>query len=376
VVVSGSQTFGSDSPTFTETNDAPSGVTVTGPTLCETLEDGTPITAGLAVGKYTIGAFTCSGLVSSNLEYPIFPSSTVGATDGFVVTQDSASVGLTAVPSSESFGREGSTLFTVTVSTGNGEELPGTEDVTVDVGTTSCVAPVAPAGGGGSGSCSIGNSALGAGAYTASASYPGDHSLQGSGPADAAFTVALTLTPPPLPNPLFDAPYSTTITAGGATAPTTFTEMGNLPDGITLHPNGVLSGTATNGAQIGTPFPFTVKATDSANPANVATQLYTITVVSPCAANLTTIALSATARTGNFTGVFCVNAAGSGTYIQGTVHGTGSVTSAHGVTTISAFGSDLSLLGQKTTTTSSFTETAPAPEKAGTFTLTTVAAAS
>jgi hypothetical protein len=300
----------------------------------------------------------------------------VGATDGFVVTKDTTSLGLTAVASSEAFGSEGSTLFTVTVSTGNGEELPATENVTVDVGSTDCVAPVAPVTSGGSGSCAIGNSVLGAGAYTASATYPGDNELGSSGPADAAFSVTLVLTPPPLPDPVLGGAYSTTISAGGATAPTTFTEMGSLPDGITLHTNGVLSGTATNATQIGTPFPFTVKATDSAHPANVATQLYTITVLSPCSPALTTIALSATARTGDFTGVFCVNAAGSGTYLQGTVHGTGTVTSAHGVTAVSAFGPDLALLGQKTTTTSAFTETAPAPMKAGTFTLTTVAPAS
>jgi hypothetical protein len=109
---------------------------------------------------------------------------------------------------------------------------------------------------------------------------------------------------------------------------------------------------------------------DSASPANVASQLYTITVGSPCAAGLTTYILSATSGTGTFTGAFCVNTFGTGTYTQGTVHGTGTVTTSFGVTHITAFGTNLALIGQKTTTTSTFTETAPAPPKRGTFTLT------
>jgi hypothetical protein len=260
-------------------------------------------------------------------------------------------------------------VFTVTVLTGNGEELPGTENVTVDVGTATCVAHVAAAPGGGSGSCSIGNSDLAVGTYTASTSYLGDTELQGSRRAEAPFNVGLVLTKPPLPNPVFDLPYTTTITAGGATAPTTFTESGSLPDGIILHTNGVLSGTPTNATQIGTAFPFTVKATDSASPANVATQLYSITVGTGCGAGLTPHVLSATSGTGSFTGLFCVNASGSGTYAQAAVHGTGTITSSGGVTRITAFGTNLALLGQKTTSTSTFTESAPPPAKAGTFTL-------
>jgi hypothetical protein len=370
VTVSGSQTFGSNSPTFTETDDAPNGVTVSGPGTCTTVDGGTPINSSLGTGDHTVDGATCSGFVSSNPDYPVFPSSTVGAVNGFVVTaKDSTSVELSAAPASEPFGSEASTAFTVTVFTGQGEELAGSENVTVDVGTTSCVALVAPTTGGGSGSCSIGNSALAAGDYTASASYPGDDDLTGSGPSQADFAVTLALTPPPLPNPVFGVNYSTTISAGGATAPTTFTETGSLPDGITLHTNGVLTGTPTNAGQIGTAFPFTVKATDSASPANVATQLYSITVASSCGAGLTTHVLSATSRTGSFTGVFCVNVFGSGTYTQGAVHGTGTITSSGGVTHISAFGTNLALIGQKTTTTSTFTETAPPPAKAGTFTL-------
>jgi hypothetical protein len=369
VTVSGSQAFESSTPTFTETNDAPNGVTVSGSVSCTTVDNGTPINSSLAIGSHTIDGSSCSGLVSSNSQYPIFPSSTVGATNGFVVGKDPTSLFLTAAPASEPFGSESSTNFVVVLVAGGGEELPGNETVTVTVGSASCLATLSPFTLGGDGHCTIANSALGAGSYTASVSYPGDTDLQASGPATAAFTVSLALTAPPLANPAYEVPYTTTITAGGATGATTFSETGTLPTGLTLSTGGVLSGTPTNAAQIGTAFPFTVTATDHNSPPDTGTQAYTLTLQSPCAAGLTTHLLTATSNTGNFTGVFCVNAAGTGTYIQGPVHGNATLTSSSGVTHITAFGADLALLGQKTTNSSTFTETAPAPVKAGTFTL-------
>lgn len=144
---------------------------------------------------------------------------------------------------------------------------------------------------------------------------------------------------------------------------------GALPTGLTLSSGGVLAGTPTDKTQIGDVFSFTVTGTDSLS--STGTRNYSITVGSPCPSlSLTPFLLNATSRTGIFTGLFCVNVFGTGTYSQGAVHGTGTITSAGGVTRITAFGSGLALLGQKTTTTSTFTETAPAPDKAGTFTLT------
>jgi hypothetical protein len=81
--------------------------------------------------------------------------------------------------------------------------------------------------------------------------------------------------------------------------------------------------------------------------------------------------LSATSATGSFTGLFCVNGSGSGTYSQtGGPSGTGTVNTSNGATQITAFGTNLALLGETYGSFSSFTETAPAPETAGTFTLT------
>ena len=74
--------------------------------------------------------------------------------------------------------------------------------------------------------------------------------------------------------------------------------------------------------------------------------------------------------TGSFTGLFCVNGSGTGTYSQsGGTSVTGTVRVSGGTTRISASGKDLALLGEKTSTYSTFTETAPAPMKSGPFTL-------
>jgi hypothetical protein len=73
--------------------------------------------------------------------------------------------------------------------------------------------------------------------------------------------------------------------------------------------------------------------------------------------------------------LFCTNSAGTGTYTQYStsyvvqVKGTGSVTTSGSTTRVSAYGTDLALLGEENPWFSTFTETAPAPEKAGTFTL-------
>jgi hypothetical protein len=95
-------------------------------------------------------------------------------------------------------------------------------------------------------------------------------------------------------------------------------------------------------------------------------------VASPCGSeNL--YFLSAVSSAGNFTGIFCVNASGTGTYAQsGGAIGTGTVSISGATTWIAASGKSLALLGQKTTTFSTFTETAPAPMKSGTFALTKI----
>jgi fibronectin-binding autotransporter adhesin len=90
--------------------------------------------------------------------------------------------------------------------------------------------------------------------------------------------------------------------------------------------------------------------------------------VTGCPVGLTAYHLSAVSNTGNFRGLFCLNASGRGTYTQGSVTGTGTITTSGGVTRISAYGTNLALVGQTNGSTSSFRETAPL-HTAGTFTL-------
>ncbi len=208
-----------------------------------------------------------------------------------------------------------------------------------------------------------------AGTYPLVASFTATNTY-GSSSAPTSYVITLVLTSPPLPNPTWETPYSTTITALGGSGTVTFSKIsGTLPTGVNLGSNGVLMGTPTDKTQIGQPFTFTVQATDP-RPAS-GSQAYTIKVLSPCTVTtLTPYFLSATSHTGNFTGFFCVNSAGIGTYAQnGGPTGTGTLTTTGGTTRITAFGKDLALLGEENSWSSTFTETAPAPEKAGTFTL-------
>jgi len=79
----------------------------------------------------------------------------------------------------------------------------------------------------------------------------------------------------PLLSGLVGQSYSQTIQATGGSGSYIFSvTSGNLPSGLSLSSDGVLSGTPT---QAGT-FTFTIKVTDSSNPAKTATKEFTITV--------------------------------------------------------------------------------------------------
>lgn len=134
--------------------------------------------SGWAAGTYPI-TVSYSGDASAN-------AATSGPVD-VVVNKDSTSTSVSESPTSVTYGNESSSTFTVTVTTTHGAELPETDDVTVNAGSTSCIAPVAPAAGGGTGMCTIGNTALGANgsAYTVTAKYPGDSDLDASTQATA-----------------------------------------------------------------------------------------------------------------------------------------------------------------------------------------------
>jgi hypothetical protein len=88
-----------------------------------------------------------------------------------------------------------------------------------------------------------------------------------------------------------------------------------------------------------------------------------------CATGLHPYVLSASYSQSTFTGLFCVNANGVGTYTQGLLSGIGSVTTVKGTTVIAALGKNLVLAGSTNGTKGTLVELAPAPIKLGTFTL-------
>jgi hypothetical protein len=179
---------------------------------------------------------------------------------------------------------------------------------------------------------------------------------------------------PPLAAATWESPYSALFSATGGVGPYTYAESGTLPTGLTLTMTGAkagtLSGTPSDKTQIGKSFPFTVTATDQG--LFTGSQNYSITIASPCGptAGITPYIVTATGHTGSFTGLFCVNSAGSGTYTQsGGAHGAATVGFSYGGVRITAFGSSLAFMGQSSNRSNAFLETAPAPVKAGTFTL-------
>ena len=91
-------------------------------------------------------------------------------------------------------------------------------------------------------------------------------------------------------------------------------------------------------------------------------------MMSLCASGLQAHTLTASYAASTFTGLFCVNAKGVGTYTQGTVSGIGSVTTVKGTTFIAALGKKLALGGATNGTKSGFVELAPTLA-IGTFTL-------
>jgi hypothetical protein len=121
------------------------------------------------------------------------PSAQATAPTGLTVTKDTATASVSESPTSVPYGNESSSVFTVNVVTGNHEVLPSTDAVTVNVGGTSCVANVAPAGTGGTGTCSISNTALVVGsAYAVTATYPGDTDVSAATTATAPTGLTVT----------------------------------------------------------------------------------------------------------------------------------------------------------------------------------------
>jgi hypothetical protein len=114
-----------------------------------------------------------------------------------------------------------------------------------------------------------------AGTYTFTVKVTDDQGNTGS----ASFTVTigggvLTITPTSLPVGTVGALYDQRFGVLGGTGPSTWTEIGALPPGLTFYSGGELAGTPT---QTGT-FTFDALVTDAATPPNAALQAYTVNI--------------------------------------------------------------------------------------------------
>ena len=246
----------------------------------------TVASGGVDLCSITLPTTSCSAgataLGASGTAYPVratyggdaeFTGSTSSAHD-LTVGRDSTTTSVVAAPDSVNIGSEDTGLLTATIITGNGESFPaGVEQVTIDVGTSSCVAALVPGGTGAHGTCSIGASDLAVSGtpYAVSTSYGGDTDLTSS---SATSVTGLTVTAVPVPSSLAvttgvldpatrsQIGYSQTLVSSGGSAPITWTvDLGSLPTGLSLDgATGIISGTVDPGAVTET---FTVKATDT-----------------------------------------------------------------------------------------------------------------
>jgi fibronectin type 3 domain-containing protein len=137
-------------------------------------------------------------------------------------------------------------------------------------------------------------------------------------------TVTITISPSTLPSGTVNAAYSQTLTASGGTGPYHFAlASGTLPPGLTLSTSGVLSGTPTSAS--GSPYSFTISATDANS--NAGTQSYTVTIFYP--ANVLTITAPSSATAGTPFNVTVTATDGSG-HTAGGFNGTVTLTSTAG----------------------------------------------
>ena len=113
-------------------------------------------------------------------------------------------------------------------------------------------------------------------------------SAQMPGSGSQPFTVTINTPGPPVvtagqtpPTGVHGTPYSFAFTADGGYLPLSWkVTAGNLPPGLTLDPNGTLSGTPK--AASTTPFAFTITVTDSRTPTPATNSVaYTVTVSEP-----------------------------------------------------------------------------------------------
>jgi hypothetical protein len=320
-----SQTFTASGGTapygFALTGTLPAGMSFTSPTL-----SGTPTEAGsFPITVTATDASNCTGSANYtlviNCSYAINPTSqnfAAAGGSGSVTVTTQASCAWTAVSNDawvtlDSSGGNGSGSVGFTVAANSGAQRTGTATIagqtftvtqaafacpsitvnpsTIPAGTTGAAYGQMFTATGGTGPYGFAlTGTLPTGISFTSPTLSGTPTQSGSFPVTVTATDAsnctgstnytlvincpsITVSPSSLPNGFVGTAYSQTVTAGGGTAPYSFTiSAGTQPAGLTLASDGGLSGTPTTAGT----YNFTVKATDANGCAG--TQSYTVII--------------------------------------------------------------------------------------------------
>jgi hypothetical protein len=144
-----------------------------GGTLCSTTLD--QKAASCELGSTQIPGGTVTPITASYEGSGIFASSTSPG-QSLTVAKDSTTATVTVNPTTVSRRALSSAVFSVTLTTGNGEAVPNGEVMTVSVRSETCRALLTQ----GRGSCELPNWSLPSGVYSAVVAYPGDKNLLSS----------------------------------------------------------------------------------------------------------------------------------------------------------------------------------------------------
>jgi uncharacterized repeat protein (TIGR02543 family) len=188
-----------------------SSTTLCSATLSETSSDSASAGCSLSVTALSVGSYsavsatyTPAASSSSNTGFAYTTSGSTPPTS-LSVAKDTTTTTVSQTPSSVVYGDESAAVFSVSVTSHDGEAVPSAEKVSVKVGTASCTVTLSA----GKGSCTVANSALGVGSDAVSASYGGDTNL---GASSASATKGLSVTKDTTASTVSASP--TTVTAG------------------------------------------------------------------------------------------------------------------------------------------------------------------
>jgi uncharacterized repeat protein (TIGR02543 family) len=152
------------------------------PSLAEKNTDSSTATCSLSATELPVGSYRDVFATyvpgtpsSSNTSYAYTASSSPPAKN-LSVTKDTTTTKVSESPTTVTYGDESAVVFTVTVTTTNGEAVPNGEKVTVTIGSATCTVTLNAD----TGTCTISNSTLKPGKYSVSATYRGDPNLRGS----------------------------------------------------------------------------------------------------------------------------------------------------------------------------------------------------